>query len=290
MGDAGNVQRHRKPEVTQGAEKLCTAADALGPWLNDGMCIGLGGFGLDRKPMALVAAIADAPVAGLVIETFAGGLDVELLIAAGKVERLCACHVGLDHYGLAPLFRGARQTGAVRFEEWSEFTQLAAWRAAAESAPYAIVPLDPWCDLPKVNPNIVHAPTMFGRDGAFAVRAPQIDLAILHAEAVHADGWAVTAGDSYLDTILARAATRVVVTAERLMDDAELERRFAEVHLLAANVDAVVLAPGGARPGSCLPGYMIEPKIVRHYVEAASAGASPADLAGLIRAAVGAEP
>src|SRR5688572_3244200 len=92
--------------------KVTDAASALRPHLRDGMCIGLGGFGLDRKPMALVREIAAAPVQGLVLETFAGGLDVEVLLAVGKVKRVSACHVGLDHFGLAPLFRAARQSGA----------------------------------------------------------------------------------------------------------------------------------------------------------------------------------
>jgi glutaconate CoA-transferase, subunit A len=262
--------------------KLTDAASALRPFLRDGMCIGLGGFGLDRKPMALLREIALAPVSGLVLETFAGGLDVEVLLAAGKVARVCACHVGLDHFGLAPLFREARESGAIAFEEWSEWTQLAAWRASAEKAPYAVVPLDPATDLLKVNPHIIPAPALFGREPAFAVRAPEFDLAVLHVEAAHPDGWALAEGDPYLDAILARAAQRVVVSAERLMDDAELERRYRDVHLLAATVDAVVLAPGSALPGSCLPDYMIALPALLRYVQASARGADAAELSRLV--------
>jgi glutaconate CoA-transferase subunit A len=261
--------------------KLADASSALGPYLADGMCIGLGGFGLDRKPMTLVREIAASPVRDLVLETFAGGLDVELLLAAGKVARISACHVGLDHFGLAPLFREARQSGAIFFEEWSEWTQLAAWRAAAEQAPYAVVPLDPATDLLKVNPHIMPAPPLWG-EGAFAVRAPKIDLAILHVEAAHPEGWAIAIGDPYLDTILARAAKRVVVSAERIMDDSELEARYRDVHLLSATVDAVVLDPGAALPGSCLPEYMLDLPALRAYVEASAANTTPSELARLV--------
>ena len=265
--------------------KVTDAAAALRPFLFDGMTIGLGGFGLDRKPMTLVREIADANVSNLAAETFAGGLDIELLLAAGKLSRIGACHVGLDHFGLAPLFRAARQSGEVVFEEWSEFTQLAAWRAAAEHAPYAVVPLDPATDLVNANPRIAPAPPVFGGKTAFAVRAPVFDLAVLHAEAVHPDGWAVAVGDPYLDAILARAAKRVVVSAERLMDDEELERRYRDVHLLAATVDAVIQAPGAALPGSCLPNYMIDFPAMRRYAEAASAG-DARELAAIIRESI----
>ena len=274
-------------QISPSRGKLTDAASALRPYLTDGMCIGLGGFGLDRKPMTLVREIADSPVTELVLETFAGGLDVELLLAAGKVARISACHVGLDHFGLAPLFRKARQSGAVFFEEWSEWTQLAAWRAAAEQAPYAVVPLDPETGLLKVNPHIMAAPPLWG-EGAFAVKSAKFDLAVLHVEAAHPDGWATAIGDPYLDTILARAAGRVVISAERIMDDSELEARYRDVHLLAATVDAVVLAPGAALPGSCLPDYMLDLPAMRAYVEA-SADADAGQLGQLIRDAIPAQ-
>ncbi len=272
------------------AGKVMDATAALRPFLFDGMTIGLGGFGLDRKPMTLVREIADLGVRNLTVETFAGGLDIELLLATGKPARIGACHVGLDHFGLAPLFRAARQSGHVVFEEWSEFTQLAAWRAAAEHAPYAVVRLDPATDLVKVNPHIAPAPGPFGDEAAFAVRAPAFDLAVLHAEAVHPDGWAVAEGDPYLDTMLARAAKRVVVSAERLMDDAELERRYRDVHLLAATVDAVVVSPRAALPGSCIPDYMIDFPTMRRYAEATAAGMAADGLAGIIRDAIPCRP
>jgi glutaconate CoA-transferase subunit A len=262
-----------------GASKLAAGPLALTRWLKDGQTLGIGGFGLDRKPMALVAAIAASPVCDLAIETYAGGFDIEVLLAAGKVRRVSSCHVGLDHFGLAPLFRASRESGRIIFEEWSELSQLQAWRAAADDVAYAAVAMDPRSDLLKVNPSLRLAASPFDSSDVVLARAPQIDLAILHAEAAHPDGWAVAVGDPYLDTILARAAGTVVVSAERLMDDAELERRHRDVHLLASYVDAVFVAPHGALPGSCLPTYMIDLPPIRAYCEASAAGkASPADL------------
>jgi hypothetical protein len=66
------------------------------------------------------------------------------------------------------------------------------------------------------------------------------------------------------------------------MDDAELERRYRDVHLLAATIDAVVLAPRSALPGSCLPDYMIALPALCHYVEAWARGADAAELSRLV--------
>jgi len=74
-----------------------------------------------------------------------------------------------------------------------------------------------------VTPNIRKPAAIWGETaGMLAVKAPVIDLAILHVEATHPQGWAAALGDPYLDQLLDRATKRVVIRAERLMDDAAL--------------------------------------------------------------------
>jgi hypothetical protein len=65
------------------------------------------------------------------------------------------------------------------------------------------------------------------------------------------------------------------------LDYAELARRHRVVHLIGATVDAVVLAPQGALPGSCLPAYMLDFPAMRRYVEASATGATPQELAAI---------
>jgi glutaconate CoA-transferase subunit A len=255
-----------------GCTRLATQDDLLA-YLQDGMTIGIGGFGLDRKPMSLIRAIARSEVRNLTIHTFAGGLDVEMLVAAGKVAQVAASHVGLDHFGLAPRFRAARESGLLKFEEWSEWTQLAAWRAAAEHVPFTTLGLDARSELLRVNSRLRRMPCPFSGQQVVAIEAPAIDLALLHCEAAHPNGWALACGDPYLDTLLARAAKTVVLSTERLIDDLELQQRQRDVHLLGSYVDALLLDPLGALPGSCLPEYLIDFGRVRGYVDACSAGA-----------------
>jgi glutaconate CoA-transferase subunit A len=263
--------------------KVVSSARALAGKLREGTTLGIGGFGLDRKPMALVAAVAASGVGGLTVETYAGGFDIEVLLAAGILARVSASHVGLDQFGLAPLFRSAREAGRIAFQEWSELSQLHAWRAAADGVPFAAIRMDPRSELLNINPSLSLRPSPIDGSPTVIAEAPRIDLAILHAEAAHPQGWAIAGGDAYLDTLLARAAGTVIVSAERLMDDAELERRHRDVHLVAGNVDAVVLAPDGARPGSCLPAYMIDFPACRAYCERSAAGVAPVDLvAGML--------
>ncbi|MEK9995769.1 MAG: CoA-transferase, partial [Halieaceae bacterium] len=66
--------------------KLASAEDALSV-IEDGMTVGIGGWGPRRKPMALVRALLRSDVRDLTLVAY-GGADVGLLCAAGKVKRV----------------------------------------------------------------------------------------------------------------------------------------------------------------------------------------------------------
>jgi acyl CoA:acetate/3-ketoacid CoA transferase alpha subunit len=93
-----------------------------------------------------------------------------------------------------------------------------------------------------------------------------VDLALLHAEAVHPDGWVINAGDEYADALLARSAAVSVVSAERIIDDEELERRWREVQIIDSVIDHVVHVPNGALPGSCVPSYGVDSAAITGYI------------------------
>ena len=80
--------------------------------LQDGMTIGVGGWGPRRKPMALVRAICRSDLRDLTIVSW-GGADVGLLLRAGKVRKLVYAFVSLDSVPLEPNFQRARQDGEI---------------------------------------------------------------------------------------------------------------------------------------------------------------------------------
>ena len=55
--------------------------------IEDGMTVGIGGWGSRRKPMAFVRAILRTDVKDLTVVSY-GGPDIGLLCAAGKVRRV----------------------------------------------------------------------------------------------------------------------------------------------------------------------------------------------------------
>ena len=88
-------------------DKRMSAADIVSQ-LEDGMTLGIGGWGPRRKPMALVREILRSDLKGLTVVAY-GGADVGMLCAAGKVRKLVFAFVSLDAIPLEPWFRKARE-------------------------------------------------------------------------------------------------------------------------------------------------------------------------------------
>jgi glutaconate CoA-transferase, subunit A len=234
----------------------------------DGAVVGLGGAGLQRKPMAAARALVAMGRRDLTLVSFLGSLDVELLLAAGAVTTLHSAGVALDGAGLAPRYRFGRQEQSFEFVEWSEGTLLCALQATARGVPS----LPTWTgldtDLPALNPNVREAADPFTGERITQVRALALDLAILHVPAVDTRGNAYVEGDFAMDGALARAARKVYVCHEETIAD---DPRRAVLSRLW--VDATVSAPGGAWPTGCHPHYGADLDAVSRWAaEGASAG------------------
>src|SRR5436305_8647136 len=87
--------------------------------IEDGMVVGIGGWGSRRKPMSLVRAVARSSLRDLTVVSY-GGPDVGILCAAGKVRKVVFGFVTLDSIPLEPNFRRARESGAVDAVELDE--------------------------------------------------------------------------------------------------------------------------------------------------------------------------
>ena len=230
--------------------------DILSAAVAPGALVACGGGELQRKPMASVEALVELGIRELRLATVLGSADVETLLATGSVVEVHAAGVALE--GLAPCWREARQSGIPTVIEWSEGTFTAALQAAAlglDSMPW---PAGLGTDLPAVNPWLKEATDPHTGDPVLAVRALVPDVALIHVPAVDTDGNAYVDDDLVLDALLARAARRVVVTYERLV---EPEPERAAISRLW--IDDVVEAPGGARPTGCAPEYDVDPDGLR---------------------------
>ena len=107
-----------------------------------------------------------------------------------------------------------------------------------------------------------------GQD-VYVVPRLQPDWAIIHVPEADAAGNARIYGTVFWDRVMARAAKRVIVSAERIVPSTELAEQPELTAIPGLFVEAVVHAPGGALPCSSTPDYDLDRAGVQAYLEAA---------------------
>lgn len=255
--------------------KLVSLSEAVSV-IADGALVATGGLTLYRRPVAAAAALVRRGLTGLRICSFTCSFETELLIAGGCVAELRTCYAGLDFLGAAPLARAAIERGAVGTVEETEISLVQGLRAAAEGLRFLPFPSSTETDVFRSRSDvaIVNSPDGYDRYVAWPAIIP--DVALIHASRADRTGNVELAGGAYLDRRLAQAAKFCIVTAEEIVPTEAL-RGSAEI--LAPFVDAVVAAPGGARPTSCYPHYPVDVAAICSFLDAVEQGRTPEYLA-----------
>jgi glutaconate CoA-transferase subunit A len=244
------------------------SADDAVAVIEDGMTVGIGGWGSRRKPLALVRALLRTPVRDLRVVSF-GGPDVGLLCAAGKVRELVFGFVSLDSVAYDPWFAKARTSGAIDVRELDEGMVVAGLRAAAQRLPFLPTRAGLGSDVSH-GLRMVRSPYEDGEE-LIAMPALPLDVALVHLNRADAHGNASYLGpDPYFDDLFCQAAQHRILSCEQVVSTAELVAGAAAQALLLNRmmVDAVVAAAGGAGFTSCVPDYERDEETQRAYAAA----------------------
>jgi glutaconate CoA-transferase, subunit A len=247
--------------------------------LHDGMTLGIGGWATRRKPMALVRAMVRAGLKDLTLVAPYGGPDVGMLAAAGAIRKLVFAFVSLDHIPIEPHFKNARQAG---LPVWELDEGMAHWalRAGAMRLPFLPTRVGLATDIAR-QPGFATIRSPFeDAEELLAVPALRLDAALLHVHRSDEKGnTLVFSPDLFFDDLIARAADRVYVTTERLVETGELDI-FANARFNPFErsvVTGVAEAPFGAHPTSASPDYELDLAHLKIYAAAADSAAGWAD-------------
>ena len=246
--------------------------------IEDGMTVGIGGWGPRRKPMALVRAILRSELKDLTIVSW-GGADVGLLARAGKIRKLVYAFVSLDTVPLEPNFQRARQGGTIpEIVELDEGMFQTGLYAAAQRLPFLPMRAGLGSDVLVNNPWIKTVtspyPDTDGTVGDFvAVPALNLDVALVHLNRADQHGNATYLGpDPYFDDLFVQAATKAYVSCEQIVDTAGLTVDAPVQRLIVSRmmIDGVVETPNGAHFTNCVPDYERDEVFQRAYAKAAA--------------------
>ncbi len=246
-----------------------TSLEAAIAAIPDGARVALGGNTLHRAPGAAVHEIVRQGKRGLDAIKTAGAYDIDLLAATGCLTSASCGFVGFETvFGMAPGYRRAVESGAVRADEHACYTVIAGLRAAIQGVPFMPVAGLDGSDLPAARDFRWIADPYTGEQ-VVAIARIRPDVAIVHVHEADARGNARIQGSEFEDLLMVKAATRVIVTTERIVDGREFEAAPERVSIVGFMVDAVVEAPRGAWPTSCAGLYDYDAAYLAEYVAAA---------------------
>lgn len=260
--------------------------------------LSVGGFTLNRNPMAAVYEIIRQRLSGLHIYAHSNGQGVDELIGAGCVRAIEIAYGGNGRFAPTCIrFRKAIETGQINFEDYSNYQMTLRFMAGAMGVPFLPTTsglgtdiLQKWGFSPEFREAEARLPrekllvmdNPFRRrdeDSAKVVLLPAInpDVTIIHVQKAGRQGTVCIDGLTFADVEQAKAARHLIVSCEKLVEEEEMRLEPGKNQLPFFLVDAVVLQPYGAYPTACYGCYDYDPQYLKMYRQVARDDVSYSD-------------
>lgn len=251
-------------------EKLVTLEEALAP-IASGSTLALGGSLLRRQPNAAIRSLIRRGVKDLTVQSWAATTATDMLAAAGAISRFEGIYTGMFSYGLAPNFRRAVEGGAIAVRDFSETAMVARFRAATQGLAFLPIKTLLGSDIARHNPEQIRPFSCpFTGEPLQAVAAAKADFTIIHGYVGDKYGnvqWPIVRDSDDIDQMIASAATRLIVTVEKIVPHEEIKRRPTLTYIPGNWVEAIVELPYGAHPAACDGHYDEDDAHLTGYLE-----------------------
>jgi glutaconate CoA-transferase subunit A len=262
---------------------------AVARFMKDGAHISIGGFTLNRNPMAAVYEVIRQGFKRLHVYAHSNGTGVDELIGAGCVEKLEIAYAGNGKTAATCIrFRKAVQDGTLQVEDYSNFMMSLRFLAGAMGVPFMPTLSGLGSDIismwgfpremrqadPKLaDDKLVVIDNPFGNwtDASKVLLVPAInpDVTFIHVQKADTMGTCRIDGLTFADVEQAKASRAVVVTCEDLVTPDELRDHPEHNQIPFLHVSAVCHVPYGGYPTAVYRYYDYDAAYLRAYAEAA---------------------
>jgi len=269
--------------------KVMPLEEAVRRYVRSESHISVGGFTLNRNPMAAVYEIIRQGIQGLHVYAHSNGQAVDELIGAGCVSRLEIAYGGTGKYAATCVrFRRAVQNGDIEVEDYSNYMMGLRFLAGAMGVPFLPTTSGLGSDiinvwgfspemraadprLPQDKLKVIDNP--FGRWGdvskVLLVPAVTPEVTLVHVQKADAMGTCRIEGLTFADVEQIKAARHVIVTCEELVATDVLRRDPDRNQIPFIHVSAVCHVPWGAYPCATYRYYDYDPRYLRDYARCA---------------------
>jgi len=255
-------------------DKVMSVNDAVSRFVSDNDYLASGGFGCDRIPSAVMHEIVRQKKQNLGLAGHTATHDFQILCAGNLtgrgqlLDRVDSAYiVGLEARGLSPHARRVMELGDVAVCEWTNYTLALRFQAAAMGVPF--LPARSMAGTDTFHHSASAQITCpFSGDSLVAIPALWPDVAAIHVHEADRFGNCRIRGTSVTDWHVARAAKKLIITCERLIENDEIRRDPTSTVIPFYCVDAVCLVPFGSYPGNMPYEYFSDEDHLRLWLTA----------------------
>lgn len=193
-------------------------SDAISQFVSNGDTVYAAGF-THMIPFAAGHEIIRQSKSDLVLARATPDLIYDQVVAAGCVRKVIFSYMGNPGVGSLRIVRGAVEVGDLEWEEYSHFSMISRLQAGATGLPF--MPMNPTAagDLERANPQYRTVLDPYSGRDVIVVPALNPDVAIVHVQRADIDGNAHIWGIIGEQKEAAFAASRVILTAEEIVDE-----------------------------------------------------------------------
>lgn len=263
--------------------------NAVGRYVTDGCHLSIGGFTINRNPMAAIHEIIRQQIKNIHLYAHSNGQGVDQLIGAGCIGCLEIAYGGMGKFASTCIrFRKAVERKEIKVEDYSNYQMTLRFLAGAMGIPFLPTRsslgtdiIEKWgfpeefrqTDHRIPDKKLVVLENPFGTfcDTKRMVLVPAInpDVTIIHVQKADYLGNCRIDGLTFADVEQAKAARSLIITCEELLEDDFLKNEPDRNQIPFIHVDAVVHLPHGAYPTACYQYYDYDPIYLKDYVNKA---------------------
>jgi glutaconate CoA-transferase subunit A len=242
--------------------------DAIAEFVSDGGSVAMGLQLEQMIPFAAGHEIIRQRKRNLTLIGPISDILFDQLIGAGCVEKVIAAWVGNVMMGSAYNFRRAVEQDGMKVFNMTNFSVALALQAGAMGVPFLPSKTALGSDTPKGNHFFYQIFSPFApKETLWAVRALNPDVTIVHVQRSDEEGNAHCWGNFGVMIEGVRAAKRVIVTAEEIVEPEVIASDPNRTVIPGFLVNAVVECPFGAHPSPVQGYYNRDNQLFRAYHE-----------------------
>lgn len=252
-------------------DKQKSIAEVVGS-IPDGAHIALGGFAIARNVMAFAHELIRQQKKNLTLSQCVMGMDTDLLVGAGLVERLIVGGGSLDRFGPVRCVNRARETGAVASLDSTSLSVCFGYLAGALGISFlpikSLLASEMLERLEREAPEYLRrGKCPFTGEEFVFLRAITPDVSVIHVQVADRSGNCWIHGPRWENEEQAKAARRLIIVTEELVPTEYIQRSPERTLLPGHRVEAIVHQPFGAHPTAVFGCYDYDAEHLKLYAE-----------------------